>query len=94
MADTGPLTCPQTGARVPFNIKTDAKSVARDWNQSIQIRCPHCGDSHAIKYKEVYMDKAIAGFQDDFALAMLSKTSPTRSARRDLGETQSQNREA
>ena len=23
------MTCPETGERMPFNIKTDAKSVAR-----------------------------------------------------------------
>jgi hypothetical protein len=78
MGISGSLTCPQTGERVPFNIKTDAKSVARDWNQFIQIRCPHCDERHDFKYKEVYMDKAINGFQDDFAMAMLSKTSPAK----------------
>ena len=74
------LTCPETGERVPFHIKTDAKSVTQAWNQFIQIACPHCGGRHDIKYKEVYMDNVITGFQDDFALVMLSKDS--RSAKR------------
>ena len=30
---------------------------------------------HDIKYKEVYMDNVITGFQDDFASVMLSKAS-------------------
>ena len=69
------LTCPETGEHVPFHIETDAKSVAQTWNQSIQIACPHCGGIHEIKYKEVYMDNVINGFQDDFASVMLSTAS-------------------
>ena len=60
---------------MPFHIETDAKSVAQAWNQFIQIVCPHCGGKHDIKYKEVYMDNVITGFQDDFASVTLSKAS-------------------
>ena len=81
------LTCPETGERVPFHIKTDAKSVTQAWNQFIQIVCPHCGGRHDVKYKEVYMDNVITGFQDDFALVMLSKDSrPAKRSRGDLAD--------
>jgi hypothetical protein len=67
------LTCPETGEPVPFRVKTDAESVTQAWNQFFQFACPHCGGSHDIKYKEVYMESVIAGFQDDFALVMLAR---------------------
>ena len=76
---------------MPFHIKTDAQSVAQAWNQFIQIVCPHCGDRHDIKYKEVYMDNVITGFQDDFALVMLSKTSrPAKKPTRAKAEAEKQ----
>jgi len=67
------MTCPETGERMPFNIKTDAKSVARAWNQFIRVNCPQCGGRHDVLYKEVYMDGVLTGFQDDLAIVLLDK---------------------
>jgi hypothetical protein len=72
------MTCPETGERMPFNIKTDAKSVAQAWNQFIRVNCPHCGGRHDVLYKEVYMDGVLTGFQDDFALVLLDKRQRSR----------------
>ena len=74
------MTCPETGERMPFNIKTDAKSVAQAWNQFIRVNCPHCGGRHDVLYKEVYMDGVLTGFQDDFALVLLDKRQRSRLA--------------
>ena len=72
------MTCPETGERMPFNIKADAKSVAQAWNQFIRVNCPHCGGRHDVLYKEVYMDGVLTGFPDDFALVLLDKRQRSR----------------
>ena len=67
------IVCPETGEAVPFRIKTDAKTVVQAWNHFVRVRCPHCGEPHARIYKEVYMEGALTGFQDDLALVLLDQ---------------------
>jgi hypothetical protein len=67
------LKCPETGEPVRFHVKTDAKSVRQAWNEFIHVTCPHCGRRHDNQYKEVYMDGALTGFQDGFALVLLER---------------------
>ena len=67
------IMCPETGEAAPFRIKTDARTVTQAWNHFVRVRCPHCGESHAGLYKEVYMAGALTGFQDEMALVLLDQ---------------------
>ena len=72
------LVCPETGEIIPFSVKTDAKTVAQAWNHFVRVRCPHCGEPHARIYKEVYIEGALTGFQDDLALVLLDQQQRSR----------------
>lgn len=72
------MRCPETGEAIPFSIKTDAKSVAQAWSHFIRVKCPHCKGRHDIQYKEVYMNGALTGFQDDLALVLLNQRQRSR----------------
>jgi hypothetical protein len=72
------IVCPDTGEAIPFSIKTGAKTVAQAWNHFVRVRCPHCGEPHARIYKEVYMEGALTGFQDDLALVLLDQQQRSR----------------
>jgi hypothetical protein len=60
------LVCPDTGESVSFDVKDDAASVSRNWKASLAVKCIHCGNIHAVAFKEVYVDGILAGFRDDF----------------------------
>ena len=65
------LVCPDTGGPVSFEVKDDATSVSRNWKTSLAVKCPHCGDTHAVAFKEVYVDSVLTGFRDDFDRLLL-----------------------
>jgi hypothetical protein len=65
------LICPDTGGPVSFDVKDDAPSVLRNWKTSLAVKCPHCGCTHAVAFKEIYVDSVLTGFRDDFDRLLL-----------------------
>jgi hypothetical protein len=65
------LVCPDPGGLVSFEMEGDATSVSRNWKTSLTVKCPHCGDNHAVAFKEVYVDGILTGFRDDFDRLLL-----------------------
>ena len=65
------LVCPDTGGPVSFDVKDDAATVSRNWKASLAVKCPHCGDTHAVAFKDVYVDGVLTGFRDDFDRLLL-----------------------
>jgi hypothetical protein len=45
---------------VPFEVMTDARTVAKSWKKFIRLECPHCEDRHAISFKELYINGVLA----------------------------------
>jgi len=39
------------GGPVSFDVKDDAATVSRNWKASLAVKCPHCGDTHAVAFK-------------------------------------------
>ena len=70
------LVCPDTGRPVSFALKDDATSISRNWKTSLAVKCPHCGDTHAVAFKEVYVDGVLAGFRDDFDRILTGAEAP------------------
>jgi hypothetical protein len=65
------LVCPDTSEPVSFEVEDDAASVSRNWKTSLAVKCPHCGDTHAVAFKEAYVDGILTGFRDDFDRLLL-----------------------
>jgi hypothetical protein len=65
------LVCPGTGGPVSFDVKDDAASVSRNWKASLAVSCPHCRATHAVAFKEVYVEGILTGFCDDFDRLLL-----------------------
>jgi hypothetical protein len=81
------LVCPDTGGPVSFAVKDDAPSVLRNWKTSLAVKCPHCGDTHAVAFKDVYVDGVLTGFRDDFDRLLLGAAArPRPSATRPVSD--------
>jgi hypothetical protein len=59
------VQCPTTTALIAVNIKDDAKSVSQGWGRSLSLQCPHCGERHVVRYRDVYIEGVLSGFQGD-----------------------------
>lgn len=51
--------CPVNARTVSTGIYTDEQSVARLRTIRLRIRCPHCGEEHAIKVGDTFMSGSI-----------------------------------
>ena len=60
------IQCPTTAAVVSINIRDDRQSVLKGWNRSFKVHCPHCGEAHIARYRDMYIDGVLTGFQGDF----------------------------
>jgi hypothetical protein len=59
------VECPNTAGRVTINIKDDKMAVNQAWNRSMSLQCPHCNQSHIIRYRDAYIEGVLAGFAGD-----------------------------
>ena len=57
--------CPTTAALITVNLKDDAKSVRHGWRRSVNLKCPHCGEMHAVRYRDMYVDGVLSEFRAD-----------------------------
>jgi hypothetical protein len=53
----GPLIaqCPKTCAPINTGLSTDYKTLAKSWDNTIRIRCPHCNEDHDIKVRDAFV---------------------------------------
>jgi len=51
--------CPVNGRTVASGIYTDELSLARLRTVGIRIRCPHCGEDHAINVGDTFVSTTI-----------------------------------
>jgi hypothetical protein len=51
--------CPVSARTVHTGIYTDEQSVARLRTISLRVRCPHCGDEHAITVGDTFVSTSI-----------------------------------
>lgn len=58
--------CPITAALININLQDDRNSVHQGWNRAVRLKCPHCGQEHIARYRDMYVDGVLAGFQGDF----------------------------
>ena len=52
--------CPTTGKRFSTGIHTDSTTLAKVWFSDIGGKCPHCGEKHAIKIREAYVESVLS----------------------------------
>ena len=50
------IPCPRTGEEVTFDLPTDAPTVSKCWRRFVRPKCPHCGDRHAVAFRDAYVD--------------------------------------
>jgi hypothetical protein len=60
------IQCPTTALAVSVDIPDDRKFVLTRWDSSCQVQCPHCGEPHIARYREMYVEGVLSGFQGDF----------------------------
>ena len=60
------IRCPKTAATISIQLNDDRKTVRSGWNRSLTVKCPHCGETHIARYRDVYVDGVLSGFQGDF----------------------------
>jgi hypothetical protein len=60
------ITCPRTDAIVSIDVRDDRRSVLKEWDRSFKVRCPHCGETHIARYRDMYIKGVLAGFQGEF----------------------------
>jgi transcription elongation factor Elf1 len=53
------FTCPKTKHRIPTGVETDLDSLRQLWSRTLRLACPHCGEEHEIRVREVYLDAAL-----------------------------------
>ena len=54
--------CPNTSAVINTGIDTDYKSLARSWNKTVLIPCPHCNDEHEVNVRDAYVRGEVSNF--------------------------------
>jgi DNA-directed RNA polymerase subunit RPC12/RpoP len=52
--------CPKTTLPIKTAIETDYKNLARSWNETMRVRCPHCSGHHDVKVREAFISNAIS----------------------------------
>jgi hypothetical protein len=52
--------CPKTREAIDVGINIDSKSLARTWNKSVIVRCPHCNGKHTVKVREAFVKSEIS----------------------------------
>jgi hypothetical protein len=53
------FTCPKTKHRIPTGVGTDLDSLCQSWSRTLRLACPHCGEEHEIRVREIYLDAAL-----------------------------------
>ena len=53
------FTCPNTRQQADTGIMTDVESLRDTWSMTLSVKCPHCGEVHAVSVRETYIDDAI-----------------------------------
>lgn len=51
--------CRATGRPFVVRIPADANLLASRWRQTARVRCPHCGDHHAVTVSEAFIEQAL-----------------------------------
>jgi hypothetical protein len=60
------IQCPKTTETITINLSDDRGEVPRCWNRSFKVSCPYCKDVHVARYRDLYVDGVLLGFQGDF----------------------------
>ena len=53
------FTCPNTHARAPCGIETDAATLSATWSKKLTVKCPLCGETHDLSVRDTYLDGAL-----------------------------------
>jgi len=72
------FTCPTTHRRAPTRVETDPKSLAAAWKKILRVKCPHCGEVHAISVREAYIKFAVQDGTDPIVVDRLPGVTPPR----------------
>jgi DNA-directed RNA polymerase subunit RPC12/RpoP len=51
--------CP-CGHRISTGILLDSRTLAKLWQSSVNVACPHCGETHAIEVRKAYMTNILS----------------------------------
>jgi hypothetical protein len=54
------VTCPTTGQLVRTTVEASPAGLAKSWNSSRQVACPHCSQTHEINIRHAYLNQAIS----------------------------------
>ncbi|MEA2879189.1 MAG: hypothetical protein QOF14_4385 [Hyphomicrobiales bacterium] len=60
------IRCPKTREAIPIDLKDGRADVVQGWHESFNLKCPHCGELHTAKYRDLYVAGVLSGFQGDF----------------------------
>ena len=53
--------CPRTAAKISINLQDDRQTVLEGWNESLSVKCPHCGGVHSARYADLYIEGVMTG---------------------------------
>jgi hypothetical protein len=53
------FTCPRTRQLAPTGIETDVQSLRAAWKATLNVKCPHCGETHQISVRETFNNGAL-----------------------------------
>jgi hypothetical protein len=82
MRDHLVVRCPTTSGVIRTGIQTDYRTIAKSWDTTLDLQCPHCGGLHRIAYRDAYikatLDDVAEGFERVSSLTEGGKISPAR----------------
>ena len=55
------FVCHVTNNSVSTGIDVEnAQLLARRWDETLRLRCPHCGQTHEMKFRDAYLQFAVS----------------------------------
>ena len=58
------FACPKTNQHVSTGVETDVQGLSASWKETLKVKCPHCGEEHAISVHETYINGTLADAVD------------------------------
>lgn len=50
------FSCPKTRRGIDTGVATNASSLAANWDKTLRLRCPHCGEVHTVPVREAFTE--------------------------------------
>src|SRR5262245_44740007 len=58
------FTCPTTQRKASTGVLMNAQTLQKRWQETLEIRCPHCCEIHEISVRQTYIEMTLDDAED------------------------------